>query len=75
MQDLSQRSVANDYNGMIREVVGNFLCGHINPIDELLLIMRISLLRWVQDFRNIIHWALNFEGFPFFFPLDREVLY
>ena len=34
--------------------------------------MRISLLRWGQDFRNIIYWALNFEGFSFFFPLDRK---
>ena len=34
--------------------------------------MRVSLLRWGQDFRNVIYWALNFEGFPFFFPLDRK---
>ena len=34
--------------------------------------MRIYLLRWGQNFRNIIYWALNFEGFSFFFPLDRK---
>ena len=34
--------------------------------------MRVSLLRWGQYFEKIIYWALNFEGFPFFFPLDRE---
>ena len=34
--------------------------------------MRISLLRRGQNFRNIIYWALNFEGFSFFFPLDRK---
>ena len=56
---------------MVREVVSNFLRGHINPIYKL-LIVRVSLLGWGQDFRNVIYRALNFEGFPFFFPLDRK---
>ena len=34
--------------------------------------MRVSLLRWGQHFEKIIYWALNFEGFPLFFPLDRK---
>ena len=49
----------------------NLLCGHVYSIHKL-LIMRISLLGWSQDFRQIIHWALNFESLSFFFPLDRK---
>ena len=66
-----QWGVADDCNGVVREVMCNLLGGHINPIYKL-LIVRISLLQWDQDFRNIIYWALNFEGLSFFFPLDRK---
>ena len=56
---------------MIREVVGNLLCGQVNPIHKL-LVMRVSSLGGSQYFGNVVDWALDFVGIAFFFPLDRE---
>src|SRR3954464_4459484 len=51
--------------------MSNLLRGHVNPVNKL-LIVGISLLRRGQNFREIINWALNFEGLSFLFPLDRK---
>jgi hypothetical protein len=56
---------------MLLEVMGYFLHSQIDAIYEL-LIMRIPLLGWSQDFRNVIDWVLNFVSFAFFFSLDCE---
>src|SRR3954465_12945205 len=56
---------------MIREVMRNLLRSHVDPVYKF-LVMGVPLLRGSQDFRNIIYWALNFEGLSFFFPLDRK---
>jgi hypothetical protein len=56
---------------VLLEVVGYFLRSQIDAIYEL-LIMRIPLLGWSQDFRDVIDWALNFVSFALFFSLDCE---